>query len=94
MSNTIPWIAIAVLGLMLLFLAVFILRKEKREPDYRAFFIMGVVWLATGIIIPLVSERPIEISGLISLGLIFTLMGLANKRKWKEKPEQLIKNQA
>ncbi|MCJ7615321.1 MAG: hypothetical protein MUO43_02155, partial [Desulfobacterales bacterium] len=93
MSNTIPWIAIAVIGLMLLLLAVYITRKEKSEPDYRTFFIMGVIWLAIGLVVPLISGRPFEMSGLISLGLIFTLMGLANKSKWKKKPEQLTKNQ-
>ncbi|MCJ7734269.1 MAG: hypothetical protein MUP11_06950 [Anaerolineales bacterium] len=83
MSYTIPWLTIAIFGLMLLLLAVYITKKEKSDMNYRIFFIMGVIWLAIGLIIPLFSGRPFEMSGLISIGLIFTLIGLANKSKWK-----------
>jgi predicted membrane channel-forming protein YqfA (hemolysin III family) len=92
MSSAIPWVAIAVLVLLLLLLVVYVFKKEKREPDYRLFFRIGVIWLAIGLAYPLVSGRPFELSGLITLGLIFTIAGLANKSKWKEKPEPLTKN--
>lgn len=73
MNSTIPWIAIAVLTLMILLLVVvvYITRKKKTEPDYRTFFIMGVIWLVTGLIILIAAGRPLEMSGLISIGLVF-----------------------
>lgn len=91
MSSAIPWVAISVLVLLLLLLVVYRFKKEKREPDYRLLFRMGIIWLAIGLAYPLVFGRPFELSGLIALGLIFTIVGLANKSKWKEKSEPLTK---
>jgi len=51
-------------------------RPEKRKPDYHAFFVMGIVWLIIGI--------PLKMWGLSAIGLVFTIVGLANKKKWKE----------
>ena len=51
---------------------------------------MGAIWLAIGLIYPIASGRPLEMSGLISLGLVFIIAGLANRSKWKKKPELLI----
>jgi len=85
-SSAIPWLAISVLVLLLVFLVVFKYRRtELREPDYRLYFRIGVIWLAFGLGYPFVTGRPFELSWLTTMGLVFTIAGLANKSKWKEK---------
>ncbi|MBR9701892.1 hypothetical protein GOV13_03140 [Candidatus Pacearchaeota archaeon] len=80
------WIMIAIIGLLIIFLAVFLTRKEKKETDYKQFFTMGVVFLIFGVgyeIINLILRgEAFEFNTLLLLGLIFTLAGLANKNKW------------
>jgi len=64
-------------------------RKEGKlaEPDYRAFFVMGIVWVPVGIVfmfilslsdIPFVTGVPLWI-----MGLVYLTIGLANRDKWK-----------
>jgi len=50
-----------------------------REPDYRAFFILGICFLPIGI--------STENTGLWAMGLIFAILGVANRDKWKEEPK-------
>ena len=50
--------------------------KKKHAPDYKAFFIMGIVWLPFGIIM--------GNHALTAMGIIFMIVGLVNKKKWKE----------
>lgn len=75
------WIILAMIILLLVvFGAIYLLKKEnKHEPDYRVFFILGVIWLPLGIAtknnIPLV------------LGIVFMVLGLVNRDKWKEQPK-------
>jgi uncharacterized membrane protein len=92
MANTIPWIMLVVLGMLLVFLAiavyVTITRKEKRETDYRNFFNMGVIWLVIGGVFELVNVsrgKSLDFNVLLILGSIFTFAGLANKGKWNNK---------
>jgi FtsH-binding integral membrane protein len=90
MANAIPWIILAVLGLLLVFLAVgaYVTRKEKRKTDYRNFFNMGVIWLVIGGVLELVNVsrgEGFEFNTILMLGSIFTFAGLANKGKWGEK---------
>jgi uncharacterized membrane protein HdeD (DUF308 family) len=70
-------IAIGVLIIVLGIVAIWVNRGKKHEPDYRTFFIMGIIWLAVGI--------PLENSALFIMGLVFMAVGLANKNKWKKK---------
>jgi FtsH-binding integral membrane protein len=92
MANTIPWIMLVVLGMLLVFLAiavyVTITRKEKRETDYRNFFNIGVIWLIIGGVFELVNVsrgEGFEFNTLLILGSIFMFAGLANKGKWNKK---------
>jgi len=75
---TIPWLLIAILVLVILLaiVAVFVWKKEKRPPDYYTFFWMGIIWLIFGI--------PMKNYALSAMGLIFTVVGLAHKSRWKE----------
>ncbi|MFH1455380.1 MAG: hypothetical protein ABIF40_00335 [archaeon] len=74
----IPWIliSIAVLILLLLAVAIFLSKKNKREPDYYSFFILGIIWTVIGI--------PLDNFALSAIGIIFLIIGLANKNKWKK----------
>ena len=80
-------------GIVITLLLVVVLRKRKRkrkagETDYRAFFIMGVVFLPTGfamMIVYVLEELPFEIGlPLFALGLIYLIIGLVNRDKWKK----------
>jgi hypothetical protein len=51
----------------------------KRNPDYRAFFVLGISFLPIGI--------ATENTGLWAMGLIFMILGAANRNKWKDTPK-------
>jgi hypothetical protein len=69
--------------LVILFLIVFILKKrgviEDSEPDYRTFFIIGLAFFPIGI----ATRNP----GLWGMGLVFFILGITNRDKWKLKDE-------
>jgi len=92
MNGSLPvTILLLVIGILITLLMVLVLRKRKREgnpgeKDYRAFFIMGVAFLPTGfamMIVHFFAELPFEIGlPLFALGLIYLIVGLANRDKW------------
>ncbi len=49
---------------------------KNAEPDYRQFFIMGILWFVIGL--------PQKNLSLIAIGLIFMVTGLVHKKRWKE----------
>lgn len=73
-------------------LAVLMVRKRKKEgrpqADYRIFFLLGITWLPFSIILMIVSfilQIPFYIGfPLLALGLIYLVIGLANRDKWKK----------
>jgi LPXTG-motif cell wall-anchored protein len=80
-------------GILVTLLLVLVLRKRKREgkageTDYKAFFIMGLAFLPTGLAMMMVyffTELPFEIGlPLFALGLIYLIVGLVNRDKWKK----------
>ena len=86
-------IMLLLIGIVVTLLMVLVLRKRKRErkageTDYRAFFIMGVAFLPTGLAMMIVyffAEIPFEIGlPLFALGLIYLIVGLANRDKWNK----------
>jgi len=73
--------------LALLVLVVVRARREKRPPDYFAIFLMGIVWLLTGVsMILLVPKEDFTLSswGFTIMGAAFMAIGLAHRDKWKE----------
>ncbi|UCD03624.1 MAG: hypothetical protein JSW73_03730 [Candidatus Woesearchaeota archaeon] len=80
-----PWIILMVLILIIIVtLAIAFLYKIKgikHEPDYYAFFTIGIIWLFFGII--MLIQNP-SFSFFFIIGLVFTIVGLANKNKWKK----------
>ncbi len=77
MGDAFPYILVALVALLVIFLAVvfwYWKKGKKHIPDYRAFFYMGIVWLAIGL--------PLENYGFFAMGIVFTVVGLVNKDKW------------
>ena len=78
--SAIPWILITLGIFLILFAALFVVllkkRKKKIPPDYFVFFILGLIWLPTGI--------AMGNYALAAMGLIFMIIGLVNKKKWKQ----------
>jgi len=61
---------------------------EFVEPNYRAFFVMGIAWVPVGIVstivffvldIPFIIGMP-----LLAMGAVYLAIGLANRDKWKK----------
>jgi mannose/fructose/N-acetylgalactosamine-specific phosphotransferase system component IIC len=95
MSLYMPWILLGIVSLVVLGLGILVFavkRKDKRaaKTDYRAFFFMGMVWIVMGF--PFVIFYNVAFNGLLALGIIFFIAGLANRDKWEEK-EPFTKNQ-
>ena len=79
---------IAVIVLALGFIVLFISMKKKKEgkyeePDYRAFFILGICFLPIGIVFMITIRNP-GFLGISGLGIIYMLIGLSYREKWKE----------
>jgi len=71
-----PAILIALILIGIVVLVVVIKQKRRLPPDYRALFIMGVIWLPAGIII----KNYI----LSAMGVVFMVAGLIHKKDWKK----------
>jgi heme/copper-type cytochrome/quinol oxidase subunit 2 len=78
-------LVLGIIMVLLLGVAVaWIARKKKRhEPDYRAFFWMGLIWMVFGGIFMLFWN--FALNGLFAIGVIFFAMGAANRDKWKKR---------
>ena len=61
-------------------------RKEGRpeEPDYRAIFHVGLVFIPVGIALMAATENP-GLLGITAFGIFYMSLGLSNKDKWKKK---------
>ncbi len=90
---------VAVIALIILAIAVvtgilaaLMVRKRKKEgkpqTDYRTFFILGTTWVPFSIILIIVSfilQIPFYIGfPLFALGLIYLIIGLKYRDKWKK----------
>jgi hypothetical protein len=79
MNNT-P-ILLTIVGLTLFFLIFTLVAAYKNKGKaqvyhYRTFFILGLIWLIIGL--------PTGNVSLWGIGIIFVIVGLVNKNKWKE----------
>lgn len=76
-------VIVLVLGVVVLFIAI---KKKKEgkyvEPDYRAFFILGICFLPMGTIF-MITISPGFI-GFTGLGIIYMIIGLSHRDKWKK----------
>lgn len=71
LQSTVIGICILI-GLVVVLVAA---KKKDHVPDYRTFFVMGIVWFVLGV--------PLQSSGLWILGLVFLVLGISNKDAWK-----------
>jgi 4-amino-4-deoxy-L-arabinose transferase-like glycosyltransferase len=78
-------LAITILVGIILVVLVWKKRKTgvKQEPDYQAFFTMGLSFIAMGTALSIVINP--GFLGFLALGIIYMLWGLKNKDKWKKK---------
>ena len=60
--------------------------KEK-QPDYRALFASGVVFLGAGATFMISVNRGVG-AGLMVLGCSFIIIGVKNKDRWKNKDKE------
>ena len=75
-------IAIGIILLILLAVAVFIKKKTNKPTDYYTLFIIGLIWTISGafyLFIPV-----IKMNFFFIIGLVFMIIGLANRKKWKQ----------
>jgi len=91
-SQIVTIIILAVLIVVGLIVAILTLKRGKEdksaEPNYRAFFIMGVTFIPIGIIWIIVSLS-LDISFVagipfLGLGVTYLIIGLANRDKWRK----------
>ena len=92
--SEVPLITLAIIAILVLvgiiLLAVVWKRRregEQGEPDYRAFFTMGIAWLSAGIVIMIISlllDIPFVVGLPLSImGVVYLILGLSNRDKWK-----------
>ena len=66
---------------------VYVYKKRKQgemgEPNYRALFVIGFCFLPIGII--LMTIQGSAFMGFTAIGLIFIIIGAANRDKWEKK---------
>lgn len=85
-----PWMLIVILLVIVmiigLFIAMFLLKAKKgrsQQPDYRSLFILGFIFLASGISLSFSVDNP-AFYGMVALGFVFFIVGLSHRNEWKE----------
>ena len=73
-----PWI-IATIIFVLLIVYLVASKGKKHKMDFRSLFILGICLMPVGI--------ATDNYALITLGFLYMILGLANKKNWKEKPD-------
>jgi hypothetical protein len=71
------------LALAVILTLTFFKRKDQekfKEPEYKAFFFMGICFLPLGIVFT-AAISPAFV-GFIGMGICYIAIGLANKDKW------------
>jgi hypothetical protein len=80
-----PWILVMVLtaavvaALALVFAWKYRTGRVRKGPDYKAFFMMGLVWTIFGAVFMVLDY---SMSFFLPTGIIFLALGLANRDKW------------
>lgn len=88
MNGLIYPILLAIVGILIVMgiIALFVWRMRKGEKpgetDYRVFFILGICWFPLGVVF-MATENPIGYV-FFGLGLVYLVIGLANRDKWKK----------
>lgn len=84
-------LSLGILGLLVLLGLVFIivlvrLKKSGREPrtDYRALFIMGIIFMGAGVSLAVSIDNP-GMFGLSAMGFIYMIVGITHRDQWEKK---------
>lgn len=69
----------------ILMIAIWKRRKpeQEKEIDYQAFFTMGISFIGLGVI--LTATINVGFLGFVALGIIYIILGLSKRNKWKKK---------
>lgn len=88
-------ITASILAIIILLLAVFIYKSKgaMKEPDYKNFFVMGIIWLPFGIVMMFMSDSSLGTLFFI-LGIAYIAIGMLNKDKWGKPRKKLTPEQA
>ena len=57
--------------------------EEEKEIDYQAFFAMGISFVGVGVV--LTATINAGFLGFVGLGIIYMILGLSKRDKWKKK---------
>ena len=77
-------VILVIIGLILT-LVVYKRKKEglTKDPNYQVFFILGICLFPVGLVFLIIGN--IAFIGLVGMGLIYLIIGLANRDKWEKK---------
>jgi hypothetical protein len=57
--------------------------SEKKEPNYRGLVAVGIAFMGAGV--ALTASTGVGVgTGLVGLGVVFTIIGAKNRDKWKK----------
>jgi hypothetical protein len=80
-------IIILVLGALALGLGIGIALVRNRwnlnqgEPNYKAFFTLGIIYLSLGVVLSAATDNP-GLIGISGLGVTYIAIGMKNRDKW------------
>jgi hypothetical protein len=57
-------------------------KLEQKATDYKAFFLMGLVWIIIGVAFTFMDY---SMTFFLPMGVVFLALGLANRDKWGKK---------
>lgn len=76
-----PFLMATILGILVLLIVLFIVFRKRfskaPKPNYYIFFVLGIIWIPSGIILKNYS--------LAVMGLVFAIIGLAKRKDWNKK---------
>ena len=55
--------------------------KDKRDPNYRALFVIGLSLFGGGISLTVIGLNATGIA-ILSVGIVFFIIGITNRKKW------------
>ena len=84
-------VVILVIAVITGILAIAMIRKNKKQGkqivNYRAFFLLGIIWIPFSIVLMAVSlalQIPFYVGfPFLALGLVYFIIGLNNRHTWK-----------